>query len=114
MASVVVVGSQWGDEGKGKITDFLGESADVIARSQGGDNAGHTIHAQGKVLKLRLIPSGILYPDKLSIIGNGVVVNPESLVAELDYLAENGVTADNLRISDRAHVILPYHIELDR
>lgn len=114
MASVVVVGSQWGDEGKGKITDFLGESADIIARSQGGDNAGHTIHAQGKVLKLRLIPSGILYPDKLSIIGNGVVVNPESLVAELDYLAENGVTADNLRISDRAHVILPYHIELDR
>lgn len=114
MASVVVVGSQWGDEGKGKITDFLGESADVIARSQGGDNAGHTIHAQGKVLKLRLIPSGILYPDKLAIIGNGVVVNPESLVAELDYLAENGVTADNLRISDRAHVILPYHIELDR
>lgn len=114
MASVVVVGSQWGDEGKGKITDFLGESADVIARSQGGDNAGHTIHAQGKVLKLRLIPSGILYPDKLSIIGNGVVVNPESLVAELDYLAENGVMADNLRISDRAHVILPYHIELDR
>lgn len=114
MASVVVVGSQWGDEGKGKITDFLGESADIIARSQGGDNAGHTIHAQGKVLKLRLIPSGILYPNKLSIIGNGVVVNPESLVAELDYLAENGVTADNLRISDRAHVILPYHIELDR
>ncbi|MFD1319078.1 adenylosuccinate synthase [Loigolactobacillus zhaoyuanensis] len=114
MASVVVVGSQWGDEGKGKITDFLGESADIIARSQGGDNAGHTIHALGKVLKLRLIPSGILYPNKLSIIGNGVVVNPESLVAELDYLAENGVTADNLRISDRAHVILPYHIELDR
>ncbi|MFD0898144.1 adenylosuccinate synthase [Loigolactobacillus binensis] len=114
MASVVVVGSQWGDEGKGKITDFLGESADIIARSQGGDNAGHTIHAQGKILKLRLIPSGILYPNKLSIIGNGVVVNPESLVAELDYLAENGVTADNLRISDRAHVILPYHIELDR
>ncbi|ANK60593.1 adenylosuccinate synthase [Loigolactobacillus backii] len=114
MASVVVVGSQWGDEGKGKITDFLGEAADVIARSQGGDNAGHTIHAQGKILKLRLIPSGILYPDKISVIGNGVVVNPESLVAELDYLAENGVTADNLRISDRAHVILPYHIELDR
>ncbi|MFC6169473.1 adenylosuccinate synthase [Loigolactobacillus jiayinensis] len=114
MASVVVVGSQWGDEGKGKITDFLGENADIIARSQGGDNAGHTIHGLGKVLKLRLIPSGILYPNKISIIGNGVVVNPESLVAELDYLAENGVTADNLRISDRAHVILPYHIELDR
>lgn len=114
MASVVVVGSQWGDEGKGKITDFLGEQADIIARSQGGDNAGHTIHAQNKVLKLRLIPSGILYPDKLSIIGNGVVVNPASLVAELDYLAEQGVTADNLRISDRAHVILPYHIELDQ
>lgn len=114
MASVVVVGSQWGDEGKGKITDFLGEAADVIARTQGGDNAGHTIHAQGKILKLRLIPSGILYHDKISVIGNGVVVNPESLVAELDYLAENGVTADNLRISDRAHIILPYHIAMDR
>ncbi|KRN28628.1 adenylosuccinate synthetase [Lactobacillus selangorensis] len=114
MASVIVVGTQWGDEGKGKITDFLSEDAQKIARYQGGDNAGHTIHTNGQVYKLQLVPSGILYPDKTSVIGNGVVVNPKSLVSELSYLAEKGVTADNLRISDRAHVILPYHIALDR
>ncbi|WP_204122326.1 adenylosuccinate synthase [Lacticaseibacillus mingshuiensis] len=114
MGTVVIVGTQWGDEGKGKITDFLSEGARIISRYQGGDNAGHTIHNNGQVYKLRLIPSGILYPHQLSVIGNGVVVNPKSLVEELAYLAEKGVDPSNLRISDRAHVILPYHIALDK
>ncbi|EDP67854.1 adenylosuccinate synthetase [Carnobacterium sp. AT7] len=114
MSSVVVVGTQWGDEGKGKITDFLSENAEVIARYQGGDNAGHTIQFDGETYKLHLIPSGIFYKDKISIIGNGVVVNPKALVKELAYLHEKGITTDNLRISDRAHVILPYHIQLDQ
>lgn len=114
MTSVVVVGTQWGDEGKGKITDFLSANAEVIARYQGGDNAGHTIVIDGKKFKLHLIPSGIFFPEKISVIGNGVVINPKSLVKELAYLHEEGVITDSLRISDRAHVILPYHIELDR
>lgn len=114
MSSVVVVGTQWGDEGKGKITDFLSENAEVIARYQGGDNAGHTIKFDGVTYKLHLIPSGIFSPNKVSVIGNGVVVNPKSLVKELAYLADHHVVTDNLRISDRAHVILPYHILLDQ
>lgn len=114
MSSVVVVGSQWGDEGKGKITDFLSHDAEVIARYQGGDNAGHTIAFDGKTYKLRLIPSGIFYSEKIAVIGNGVVLNPKSLVEELDYLKENGISTSNLRVSDRAHVILPYHIALDK
>lgn len=114
MTSVVVVGTQWGDEGKGKITDFLSENAEVIARYQGGDNAGHTIAFHGKTYKLHLIPSGIFYSDKISVIGNGVVINPKSLVKELKYLKDEGINTDSLRISDRAHIILPYHIELDR
>lgn len=114
MSSVVVVGTQWGDEGKGKITDFLSENAEVIARYQGGDNAGHTIVIEGTKYKLHLIPSGIFYPEKISVIGNGVVVNPKSLVKELAYLHDASITTDNLRISDRAHVILPYHIKLDQ
>lgn len=113
MATVVVVGTQWGDEGKGKITDYLAEKADVVARYQGGNNAGHTISISGKVFKLHLIPSGIFYPQKICVIGNGVVVNPKALVEELKYLQENGVTTDNLRISDRAHLVMPYHIKLD-
>ncbi|WP_225048216.1 adenylosuccinate synthase [Lacticaseibacillus kribbianus] len=114
MGTVVIVGTQWGDEGKGKITDFLSQGANVISRYQGGDNAGHTIHNDGVVYKLRLIPSGILYPNQLSVIGNGVVVNPKSLVEELATLRAKGVAGENLRISDRAHVILPYHIALDK
>ncbi len=114
MTSVVVVGTQWGDEGKGKITDFLSQDAEVIARYQGGDNAGHTIVIDGKKFKLHLIPSGIFFPEKFSVIGNGVVINPKSLVTELDYLHQEGVKTDSLRISDRAHVILPYHIKLDQ
>ncbi|MGT2895175.1 adenylosuccinate synthase [Streptococcus entericus] len=114
MTAVVVVGTQWGDEGKGKITDFLAAEAEVIARYQGGDNAGHTIVIDGKKFKLHLIPSGIFFPEKTAVIGNGMVVNPKALVKELDYLHGEGVTTDNLRISDRAHIILPYHIKLDQ
>lgn len=114
MTSVVVVGTQWGDEGKGKITDFLSSNAEVIARYQGGDNAGHTIQFDGKTYKLHLIPSGIFDKNKISVIGNGVVVNPKSLVKELQYLADEGVDTSSLRISSRAHVILPYHILMDQ
>ncbi|MDQ0187908.1 adenylosuccinate synthase [Cytobacillus kochii] len=113
MSSVVVVGTQWGDEGKGKITDFLSENAEVIARYQGGNNAGHTIKFNGETYKLHLIPSGIFYSNKICVIGNGMVVDPKALVQELAYLHEKGVTTDNLRISNRAHVILPYHLKLD-
>ncbi len=114
MTSVVVVGTQWGDEGKGKITDFLSNNAEVIARYQGGDNAGHTIQFDGKTFKLHLIPSGIFDNSKISVIGNGVVVNPKSIVKELNYLADEGVDTSSLRISSRAHVILPYHILMDQ
>ncbi len=113
MPSVVVVGTQWGDEGKGKITDFLSENSEVIARYQGGNNAGHTIIFGGETYKLHLIPSGIFYKDKISVIGNGMVVDPRALVKELKGLHERGVQTDNLRISNRAHVILPYHIKQD-
>ncbi|WP_257351734.1 adenylosuccinate synthase [Pseudalkalibacillus decolorationis] len=113
MSSVVVVGTQWGDEGKGKITDYLSEDAEVIARYQGGNNAGHTIVFNGKKYKLHLIPSGIFYGDKTCVIGNGMVIDPKALVEELKYLHDLGVSTDNLRISNRAHVILPYHLKLD-
>jgi adenylosuccinate synthase len=113
MSSVVVVGTQWGDEGKGKITDFLSENAEVIARYQGGNNAGHTIKFSGETYKLHLIPSGIFYNDKISVIGNGMVVDPKALVKELAYLHDKNVKTNNLRISNRAHVILPYHLKLD-
>ncbi|KZE37558.1 adenylosuccinate synthetase [Bhargavaea cecembensis] len=113
MPSVVVVGTQWGDEGKGKITDFLSENSEVISRYQGGNNAGHTIIFGGETYKLHLIPSGIFYKDKISVIGNGMVVDPKALVTELEGLHARGVETDNLRISNRAHVILPYHIKLD-
>ncbi|WP_075983345.1 adenylosuccinate synthase [Bacillus massilinigeriensis] len=113
MSSVVVVGTQWGDEGKGKITDFLSENAEVIARYQGGNNAGHTIRFNGETYKLHLIPSGIFYKEKICVVGNGMVVDPKAIVAELAYLKEKGVTAENLRVSNRAHVILPYHLKLD-
>lgn len=113
MATLVVVGTQWGDEGKGKITDFLAEKAEVVARYQGGNNAGHTISIDGKEYKLHLIPSGIFYPEKICVIGNGMVVNPKALVDELNYLKSHGISTANLRISDRAHVVMPYHIKLD-
>lgn len=113
MSSVVVVGAQWGDEGKGKITDFLSQNAEVVARYQGGNNAGHTIVFGGKKYKLHLIPSGIFFNDKICVVGNGMVIDPKALVTELEYLHGEGVNTDNLRISNRAHVILPYHLKLD-
>ena len=114
MTSVVIVGTQWGDEGKGKITDFLSKKADAIARFAGGDNAGHTIKIGDETYKLHLIPSGIFYQDKVSVIGNGLVVNPKSLVTELNGLHARNIDTSNLRISNRAHVILPYHIYQDK
>ncbi len=113
MSTVVVVGTQWGDEGKGKITDFLAENAEVVARYQGGNNAGHTILIQNKKYKLHLIPSGIFYKDKICVLGNGMVINPAALIEEINYIRENGFSTDNLRISDRAHLIMPYHLLLD-
>ncbi|WP_106769613.1 adenylosuccinate synthase [Paenibacillus faecalis] len=113
MSTVVVVGTQWGDEGKGKITDYLAETADVVARYQGGNNAGHTILIDGKKFKLSLIPSGIFYKDKTCVIGNGMVVNPSALMEEISYIHDHGFTTDHLVISDRAHVIMPYHMLLD-
>lgn len=114
MSTVVVVGTQWGDEGKGKITDYLAESADVIARYQGGNNAGHTILINGKKYKLTMIPSGIFYDHKICVIGNGMVLNPAALIDEINYIHENGFSTSKLKISDRAHVIMPYHLLLDQ
>ena len=113
MSGVVVVGTQWGDEGKGKITDFLAGKADVVVRFQGGNNAGHTIKFDGKKFALHLIPSGIFRKEAINIMANGMVINPKAMLAELETLKEGGVTDFNLAISDRAHIILPYHIELD-
>ncbi len=110
--TVVVVGTQWGDEGKGKITDYLAQKADIVARYQGGNNAGHTIEFKGQQFKLRLIPSGVFEAEKV-ILGNGMAINPESLIEEIEYLNEGGIATDHIRISNRAHVIFPYHIELD-
>lgn len=113
MSTLVVLGAQWGDEGKGKITDYLSKKADFVVRYQGGDNAGHTVEIGDKQYKLHLIPSGIFYSEKTSIIGNGVVVNPKSLLKEIKYLNDLGINTDNLKISDRAHIIFPYHIKID-
>jgi len=113
MSSVVVVGTQWGDEGKGKITDFLSQNAEVVARYQGGNNAGHTIVFDNVTYKLHLIPSGVFFPDKVCVLGNGMVINPKAFVEEVKYLHDKGVSTNNLKISNRAHVILPYHIQLD-
>ena len=113
MSTIVVVGTQWGDEGKGKITDFLAENADVVARYQGGNNAGHTILIQNKKYKLSLVPSGIFYEKKTCVIGNGMVIHPGALIEEINYLNSHGFSAKNLVISDRAHLIMPYHIIID-
>ncbi|MFW6077843.1 MAG: adenylosuccinate synthase, partial [Hyphomicrobiales bacterium] len=116
MANVVVVGAQWGDEGKGKIVDWLSERADVVVRFQGGHNAGHTLVIDGTVYKLSLLPSGIVRPGKLSLIGNGVVIDPWALAAEIDALITQGVAIgrDNLRIAENAPLILPLHRDLDQ
>ena len=115
MANVVVVGSQWGDEGKGKIVDWLSEQADIVVRFQGGHNAGHTLVIDGKTYKLSLLPSGVVRGGKLSVIGNGVVIDPAALLKEIDTLESQGVavTPDNLRIAENAVLILPLHQELD-
>ena len=114
MPSIVIVGAQWGDEGKGKITDLLAEKADVVVRFQGGNNAGHTIVRGDEVYKLHLMPSGILYPGKLCVIGNGVVIDPKVITDEIVELTRRGVDVSSLRISANAHVIMPYHKLLDQ
>src|SRR3954447_25943429 len=115
MANVAVIGSQWGDEGKGKIVDWLSEQADVVVRFQGGHNAGHTLVIDGVTYKLSLLPSGVVRPNKLSVIGNGVVLDPRALIAEIDRLKQQGVTVtrDNLRVAENATLILSLHQELD-
>jgi adenylosuccinate synthase len=116
MANVVVIGSQWGDEGKGKIVDWLSERADVVVRFQGGHNAGHTLVIDGEVFKLSLLPSGVVRPGKLSMIGNGVVVDPWALLEEIDRIEEQGVKLDpsRLKVAENASLILPLHRNLDR
>jgi adenylosuccinate synthase len=114
MPATVIVGLQWGDEGKGKTTDFLAEQVAVVVRYQGGDNAGHTVVVGEETLKLQLCPSGVMYPHITSVIGNGVVVNPATLIAELDMLTSKGIDVAKVRVSRSAHVIMPYHVALDR
>lgn len=113
MASVIIVGTQWGDEGKGKIVDYLANKAQYVVRSQGGSNAGHTVVVDNVKYKLRLLPSGILHKDKVCIIGNGVVIEPKVFLSEIDGLIEKKVNMSNLKISNRAHVLMPYHKILD-
>ena len=115
MANVVVVGSQWGDEGKGKIVDWLSEQADIVVRFQGGHNAGHTLVIDGNTYKLSLLPSGVVRQGKLSVIGNGVVLDPKALLEEIDRLRGQGVAVspDSLRIAENVTLILPLHQELD-
>ncbi len=113
MPANIVVGSQWGDEGKGKIIDILASRAQVVVRSQGGNNAGHTVVNNGEVYKLHLIPSGILYPDTLCLIGAGVVLDPKDFISELDALESRGISTKNLKIDPRAQIVMPWHIQLD-
>jgi adenylosuccinate synthase len=113
MPSLAIIGAQWGDEGKGKITDYLSEQADLVVRFQGGNNAGHTIIVGDRVFKLHGLPSGVVRPGKLAVIGNGAVINMEELLSEIEHVRENGSDIDGLRISDRAHLIIEYHKKLD-
>lgn len=113
MPAVVIVGAQWGDEGKGKITDYLAQGADTVVRYQGGNNAGHTIVVEGSTYKFHLIPSGMLYEDKMCVLGNGVVIDPEKLLSEIDALKLQKVDTSRLKVSDQAHYILPTHKLLD-
>jgi adenylosuccinate synthase len=112
--ATVIVGLQWGDEGKGKTTDFLAEQVAMVVRYQGGDNAGHTVVLGDEIFKLHLVPSGVLYPHITSVIGPGVVVNPATLISELDALTVRGLDVSKVRVSRAAHVIMPYHVALDR
>lgn len=113
MSTVVIMGSQWGDEGKGKIVDYLAEQADGVVRYQGGSNAGHTVVVNDVSYKLQLLPSGILYPGKLCIVGNGVVIDPGHIIKEIKGMQEKGIDTSALRISDRAHVVFPWHVAQD-
>ena len=113
MSSVIVLGAQWGDEGKGKIVDYLAQEADAVVRYSGGSNAGHTVVVNDIHYKLRLLPSGVLFSDKVNVLGNGVVINPGVVLAEIAGMKEKGIDCSNLVISDRAHVVLPYHQRLD-
>src|SRR4029077_9712914 len=114
MANTILIGAQWGDEGKGKIIDVLAAAADIVVRSQGGNNAGHTVIHDGGTYVLHLIPSGILRKKKVCVIGNGVVVDPVGLVSEIEGLRKLGVKINgNLFVSETAHVVFPYHRELD-
>ena len=115
MANVAIIGAQWGDEGKGKVVDLFTHEADIVVRFQGGNNAGHTLVVDGEKTVLHLVPSGALHPDKLCVIGNGVVVDPEILIEEIHALkTEDHLTSDDqLRISEQAHVIMPYHKAID-
>lgn len=113
MANVVIVGGQWGDEGKAKVIDLLSEQADLVIRFQGGCNAGHTVVADNQTYKFHLVPSGILYPGKICLIGNGTVINPQVLVEEIEGLQQKGIDTSNLYISPSAHVTLPYHLLID-
>src|SRR4030042_197906 len=113
MPAIAVIGAQWGDEGKGKVVDLLAQKARVVVRFSGGDNAGHTVVNPYGEFKLHLIPSGIFSPNAISIMGNGMVINPAVLLSEMDALNARGVDTSRLFISDRAHLIMPYHILLD-
>src|SRR5680860_382619 len=114
MPATVILGGQWGDEGKGKITDALAVDGGMVVRANGGSNAGHTIETDAGVFKMHLVPSGILNPECTCVIGAGVVIDPFALAAELDALGKRGIDTSHLVISDRAHVVLPFHSELDR
>ena len=113
MSTVVITGTQWGDEGKGKIVDYLAQQAETVVRFQGGSNAGHTVMVDGEAYKLRLLPSGILYKNTHNIIANGVVVNPEVMLQEMDAMEARGIDVSGIRLSDRAHVVMPYHRIMD-
>ncbi|MBI2659316.1 adenylosuccinate synthetase, partial [Candidatus Woesearchaeota archaeon] len=115
-SNIAVIGMEWGDEGKGKIIDFLAEKADVVARFNGGNNAGHTIEAEGKKIVLHLVPSGVMHKNKLNVVGNGLVVDPKVLLQEMKFLEKNKikVSTENIVISENAHIVLPHHIEEDK
>ncbi|MBW2144594.1 MAG: adenylosuccinate synthetase, partial [Deltaproteobacteria bacterium] len=115
MSNLVVVGTQWGDEGKGKLVDLMTARADLVVRFQGGNNAGHTLVVEGKQFIFHIIPSGILYEGKKCLIGNGLVVDPEVLLKEIESLGQAGITVDSKRLSlsDKAHIIMPYHKAID-
>ncbi|MDE7094094.1 MAG: adenylosuccinate synthase [Oscillospiraceae bacterium] len=113
MPANIVIGTQWGDEGKGKVIDILASRAEVVVRSQGGNNAGHTVVSNGQTYKLHLVPSGILYPETQCLIGAGVVLDPKDFIGELDEMERRGISTKNLKIDPRAHVVMPWHITLD-